>query len=326
MDEVDKNEEHFMPVNIDIIRANCPFTFDLYIKVNEKYIHYIRKGDDMAEGRLESFKKIQKLKQKDVQRLFCPKEDREEFEGFIDEEIDEALTNENLDEDEKFDIINDIATAAVEVNFEDPESQEAYNLTLKAAKGLRKVVSDNPKALTKLFSKKKKKTEKIQQHCSNVAAIALKIAFSCGFRGDDLDNLGAACLLHDIGLKQMKQDDIDILFPRPKNRLKPNDKLIYKDHVAEGIRILSKKDFVNPNILKLIESHEEELGGGGYPNKVDKPEPLSQILGISNRFDKKVTFENLEIAEAFSSLKTEEIGNFELKYFEKLKEVVKAMV
>lgn len=319
----DVQSSNYIPISIGLLRPNCPFTFNIYVKINEKYLHYVRKGDDLDESRIERFAKIQRLKEKDVSRLFIPKDERKVFDRFIEDEIDEAVESKDLAIDEKFEMIQEIATTAVEVSFEEPDSLEAFELTEKAAKGLRKIVTGNPNALKKIFSKKTRETAMVQQHCSNVAAIALKLGFSCGFRGEDLDNLGAAALLHDIGIKCMKQDEIDILFPRPRSRLTSSDKAVFQSHVTEGLRLLSKKDFINPKILKLIATHEEEIGGTGYPEKLETLEPLTQILALADRYDKKISLEGKDPVEGFKELKKEEIGKIELKYFDKLKEIVK---
>ncbi len=321
----DEDAKLLRPISLEMLRSNCPFDFNVYVKILEKFVLYVKKGDDIEDERLEKFKRIQKLKEKDVERLFVHSTELDKISNYIDAEIDEALDEDNdIEEEERFDRIQHIATSAVECCFSDPDTQEAFDLVEKAAKGLRKVVSTNPKAMKKIFHRRGRKTDIVQEHCKNVAALSLKMAFSLGFRGEDLDNLGTAALLHDIGINQMTQDDIDILFKRPIDMFKGDDKRIYENHVKQGMTLIGKKDYINNKILKLIESHEEQLDGKGYPKRTAMLDPLEQILGLCNKYDKRVTAQGMKPVEAYNDLQTSVIGQYELKYIKKLLEVLKA--
>jgi len=313
------DEDKFIPINLEAIRPNCPFTFDLYIKVNEKYLHYIRKGDAMEEDQADKFNKILKLKEKDVERLFMPVEDEEIFEEFIDDEIEEAIESEELEPDDKFKIIEEIALNAVEVAFSDPNAKIAFQLVEKAAKGLRKVVQANPKVLKDLFKKRGRKTDKIEDHCKNVASLSVRLGFLSGLRGKELDDLGAAGLVHNIGLKSLKQDEIDILFTRPYDRMKPDDKRIYHGHVEDGVKLLEGKKFSTPEILLLVERHGEKLDGSGFPKKLTKLTLQEQVLSLCNAFDKMASVQAMGAIEALKNIRTKEVGKYDLKLINRFK-------
>lgn len=319
----DPDKINLMPISLEMLRANCPFTFNLYIRVHEKFILYVKKGDDLEDERLEKFKQIQKLKEKEVERLYVHADEMPVIDEYIENEIEAAL-NDDIDAEEKFDRVAHIAQTAIECCFTDPDAKQAFQMAEKAAKGLRKVVSNNPKALKKIFHKRGRRTEIIQNHCKNTAALSIKLAFALGFRDDDLDTLGAAALVHDIGHGSMTQDDIDILFKRPKEMFKGDDKRIYENHVKQSVALLNNKDYVNPKIVKLVETHEEELDGTGYPKRLNVLDPLEQILGLVNVFDKRVTVLEMAPDKAFQDLQKNCIGKYDLKYFKKLLEVLKA--
>lgn len=312
----------YLPVTIEALRPNCPFTFDLYVKVNEKFILYIKAGDDLEKDRLENLKMIQNLKNKNVERLFITQAGQEAFEHFFDDSITEAVESEALQADEKFALIQDIAQTAVEVAFTDPTSQKAYQLTEKAAQGLRKVVQGNPGALKNLYQRKGKDTNMIENHCKSVAALALKLAFSMGKRGPELDDLGAAALIHDIGLTKLPIAELKILFERSPEKFSPDDKRLYHPHVDDTIAFISDKKFVSPAIINLVKKHEEKTGGNGYPEKVKKLELLEEILALVDCFDKKISVRKLDPVKAFKELQNNEIGNYDLKTIKKLKEVL----
>lgn len=314
----------FTPITLDIIRPNCPFDFDLYVKVNEKFILYIPKGEGINDDQHSKIEQILKLKEKNVDRLFITSEGEQAFENMVDADIDEAVNNEELPVDDKMKIIEEIAATSIEVVYTDPESPMAYKLTEKSAQGLRKVVQDNPKALKKIYAKKGRDTEVVQTHSKNVASLSLRLAFSLGFRNEDLDNLGAAALLHDVGLKNLSQDEIDILFKRPPKMMGGDDKRIYQCHSKDSADIVRKNPKFNDEIATLVENHEEKLQGQGYPAKLQKLEPLQQILNLVNHFDKRVSCYGMKPVEAFKDLQLNETGNFDLSLLKKLKEVCEA--
>lgn len=318
-------EPKYSSVNIDVIRPDCPLNFDLYIKVNEKYILYIRKSDGIEEDRLEKLKQILKLKAKDVDRLFTTEEGQEQFINYVEESIDKVVEDQEMPKDEQAEAILEIVQNAVEVVYSDPMSVQAYTMAEKAAKGLRKLVKDNPNVLKNIFNQKKgRNTDSIEAHCKNTAALAVKIAFSLGFRGDDLDNLGAAALVHDIGHVNLKKEEQDILFKRPIARFSPDDKRQYYPHVNHGVQMISSKPFVNEKIINLVAKHEEKMGGNGYPNKVSQLELLEQVLGFANNFDKRVNVQKQSPSQAFKDIQLEEMGNYELRLFQKLRELLMA--
>ncbi len=314
----------FAPICIDNLRSDCTFDFDLYIRVNEKFILYIRRNDGIEEDRLEKLKQILKLKEKDVDRLFIKPEDQANFGKYIDTSMNNVLEDVSMPKEEQASIVLEMAQNAVEVIFNNPESVQAFEMTEKMAKGLRKLVQNNPTVLKQVFTKKGRTTENLETHCKNTAALALKLAFSLGFRGEDLDNLGAAALLHDVGHVNIKKEEQEVLFRRPVAKFSPDDKRIYHPHVNHSVQLVSNKPFVNEKVVRLISRHEERLNGNGYPNKEQKLELLEQILGFSNNFDKRVTILGADIQTAFKDIQLEEMGNYELRLFQKLRELLLA--
>lgn len=315
----------YISAKVGLLHSGTSFPFDLYVKVAAKFILYIAKGGELGEEQLGRLKKFEKLNEKNVDRMFIPIAQHDSFNRFIDASIEQVLESSSaLEAEEKFQRIQEIASTAVEVVFSRPESKEAFLLCQKAASGLRKLVAENPKILKGLFAKKGKKTDVIENHCKNVSALSVKMAFALGYRGKDLDNLGAAALLHDIGLSNLKAEELEILFHLPPARWSTDERRIYIQHVADSVRVLANRDYVNKEIIDLVKNHEQKLQGEGYPDKIQKLSPLCQILSLVNVYDKKVTGYGMGPTEAMQEIAMEEVGHYELRYLEKLKEVLKA--
>jgi HD superfamily phosphodiesterase len=79
-----------------------------------------------------------------------------------------------------------------------PESEAAFSMTQSSAKGLRRLILENPDTLKKIFGKKNKDSELRIKHSLNVCALSVKLASALRHKNDDLDDLGTAALIHDL--------------------------------------------------------------------------------------------------------------------------------
>lgn len=122
-------------------------------------------------------------------------------------------------------------------------------------------------------------------HSKRVAAIAEMIGKSIGLRRDELVNLHAAGLLHDIG----KVGVPDAILTKP-SRLEEHEWRIIKQHSAEGARIVDRvKDLAG--LVPLIRHHHEWYNGTGYPDGLKgKDIPLgSRIITVADAYDTMTT-------------------------------------
>jgi HD-GYP domain-containing protein (c-di-GMP phosphodiesterase class II) len=122
----------------------------------------------------------------------------------------------------------------------------------------------------------------------------------------------------------LDKNEQEILFRRPMSKFSQDDKRIYQEHVNHSVRLVSNKPFVNQKIVNLISKHEERLGGAGYPKKETKLELLEQVLGFANNFDKRTTILGQTVQQAYKEIQMEEMGNYDLKLFQKLRELLMA--
>ncbi len=306
----------YIPINVSTLKAGFIFPFCLYVRINEKHLLYIRKGDDIDEVRLIN------LYDQEMNRIFVSNTEFDLYNNYVSEEIDKAVESEEMPLDEKIEIVESASINAIEaVNAlqDDPNSEEAFKLTMKAAKGVRKVINKNPDALKKIYFQRGRNHDLILSHCKNVSALAVRFAFLEGFKGEDLDNLATAALLHDIGLNKLKRDDQMMLFKKESEKYTPDDKRMYYAHVVDGVKMLKNRKYVNASIIKLIECHEEKLQGKGYPNNQQKLEPLEELLSLVNCFDKKVTVHQMKPEDAYQDLFAKEIGQYDLELMKRLK-------
>lgn len=126
--------------------------------------------------------------------------------------------------------------------------------------------------------------EKSAQHPVNVMIVSLLLARAMGLPAPEMQELGVAAFLHDIG-KQQVPDRVRSLvdgFNAAETRL-------YQEHVSFGVQA-AKAMGLSTAALLAIAQHHEGHDGSGFPkrSKGDEISPLGRILSVVNRYDNLV--------------------------------------
>jgi putative nucleotidyltransferase with HDIG domain len=146
----------------------------------------------------------------------------------------------------------------------------------------RKIISDlsmlltlDP-ALTKLLERDNTSHEKLSSHCINTALISLDLANKVKKLEFLTYEIGAAAILHDIGIAVLNLD-----FENEE------DKSAFRKHVMQGLEILKEMN-VPESIMTIVSQHHERLDGKGYPNGISGKDFLisSQVLALAETFER----------------------------------------
>ena len=306
----------FTPLRISTVKPLRELTFDLYIHFKEQYLCYAKRGEQLSED------KFSKLKAQKIAKFFITEGDESNYQKFLDALLDETLSNPNINVEEKVNMAEGAAQSAVERMQKDPGSESAYKATEKAAKSMRQVILNNPDALKKIFGKKVEKNEEIIKHSLNVCALSVKLAEIMKCSETEMDDIGTAALIHDIGITNMNKNDIE-LFYKPKKLLNNDDKRVYYLHTKDAATLLKDKSYVTPAILELVINHEEVLSGLG-PNKKKKLTLSEEILSLVNNYDKRTITNKTSPAQTMKDMMIDELGNYELKLLNEFKKVLQS--
>ncbi|TQV82765.1 HD-GYP domain-containing protein [Aliikangiella coralliicola] len=144
-----------------------------------------------------------------------------------------------------------------------------------------KAVLQNNEAML-MMTMLKSKNEDVAEHCLNVSILSIGFAQSLGYSEAQLEDIGMAALLHDVG--QMK---VDQRILKKKGKLNQNERAEIGKHPKFGFDILSAKNDLTPSCIDVVMSHHERLGGQGYPRGL-KDEQISQnvrLISIVDVFD-----------------------------------------
>jgi putative nucleotidyltransferase with HDIG domain len=122
-------------------------------------------------------------------------------------------------------------------------------------------------------------------HSRRVRNISLAVGAELGLPAEEMEVLGQAALLHDIG--KIAIPDAILLKP---DRLGPEEWKVMQTHAEEGARIIERLGFVEP-VVPVIRHHHERLDGSGYPDGLrgDAIPLLARIVHLADAFDSMVT-------------------------------------
>jgi putative two-component system response regulator len=157
------------------------------------------------------------------------------------------------------------------------KSQVLEGKVTEQAKELQKLFIDAVESLISALEAKDKYTA---GHSRRVTKIALDIAFVLGLRGEELENVRWAALLHDIG-----KIGIDASVQNKPGALTPTEYNYILTHCTIGPGIVGP--LVNESIVEAIRHHHDSWDGTGL-NQTIKGEQIpliSRILAVADSFD-----------------------------------------
>ena len=140
-------------------------------------------------------------------------------------------------------------------------------------------------------------------HCEGVASVAVRVAEHLGWKGEALEHMRYAALLHDVG----KIGIPDGILLKP-SRLLPEEFTVIQRHVTIGNDLVCRVPMLQ-HISPYVLHHHERYDGGGYPNGLSGEEiPMgARIVGAVDALDAMTTprpyREQVSAAEAAAELR-----------------------
>jgi len=182
----------------------------------------------------------------------------------------------------------------------------------------------------KIFSEQSKKSEVIltmlstlhekhpreEEHSKRVSQLSYDLGKAIDMKGDRLEMLKTAGLLHDIG-----KIAIDYSIIEKAGKLTENEYEEIKKHPEIGYRIL-KTSIEYEDISKIVLYHHEKVDGSGYPEGIKEYKiPLeSKIICIVDAYDAMVSSRpykrKMTKEEAIDELKKYSNTQFDLELVE----------
>lgn len=158
--------------------------------------------------------------------------------------------------------------------------------------GVKAIVSDlvdqlghHPENMIHLLDIRRKE-EYMFSHAVNTCILAVMTGIALGYDAKQLEELGLAAILHDIGKIKFSRH-LALQFP---DYLTKKEKEEYRRHPFYSLEILRGNPTLSVNVINACFQHHERWNGSGYPMglKGDAISTYAQIISIADAYDRLI--------------------------------------
>lgn len=306
----------YVSIRVSTLRGDQKIDFDTYLKIDEKWILYLRQGDSFEGVRLD------RLKAKKLKKMYIATEDEDRYRDYMQKNIEMAYDDKSgKDIKTRSEIIQGAQQNNAEEVFERPENAEAYNAAKDAsAKYVDFLVKNND--AVKAIIASPNLDQSIAHHGVTVSTLAVALAEQLKlFDAKQRQLLALGGLLHDFG-----HFDSPLVLTRPLKEFTKEELETYKKHPLEGAQKVKDKNHMDFAVTTIIHQHEEKCDGSGplgyFEPQID---PMALVTSSANAVDRMMTYEGNSREFVIKNLMVEEMGKFPLEYIQTLGNILKSV-
>lgn len=275
MREVDcTQKDSYLMIRLHSIIPEAPIPFDIFVRIDNKQVHYLRAGDHLTASKLKL------LGEKAAHRFSIQTCDKPLYKDYIRN----GLNSEELEIKNKALILRESSLSLVEELFESPDVNQALNGSKEIIKNFVEFMDYDAKSMVHLVGLSTHDFY-TYNHSLDVGIYSLGLGQVIGYSGDELQGLGEGALLHDIGKRQVSVDII--CKPGPLDDLEWAQ---MRRHPYYGLQILDDYH-ISEDIKACCFEHHENTLGNGYPQGLQGHEihPMARIISITDTYDALTT-------------------------------------
>jgi HD-GYP domain-containing protein (c-di-GMP phosphodiesterase class II) len=305
----------YVSIRVSTLRGDQKIDFNAYLKINEKMVLYLRRGDSFEGERLK------RIKDKKVRKMFILNDEENKYREYLQRNIEMAYDDTSgKDIGSRAEIVHGQQQSNTEEVFEDPGNVESYNNTKDAAGKYVQFLLGNSKAIGAVMNITNDDFN-IAHHGVTVSTLAVALAQKLNITDPKKTQmLALGALLHDFGHYESA-----VALNRSLKDLSKEELAAYKAHADAGAGKVQDKKHFDQTVVNIIAQHEECINGSGFPKGARESEldPLSIIVSSANALDRLMTFERIPKAEAVKKLMIEQVGTHPLNHIQFLAEILK---
>lgn len=306
----------YVSIRVSTLRGDQKIDFNAYIKINEKMVLYLRRGDSFEGDRLK------RLVDKKLRKMYILNNEEINYRNYLQRNIEGAYDDKSkTDIQTRAEIIQGSQQSNVEEVFENPENVEAYNYAKDAAGKYVNFIMTNAQAVSSVL-KIDNQDKNLAHHGVTVSTLSVALAQKLGItdsKKTQLLTLGA--LLHDYG-----HQGSGLNVAQPLEQMSPADRALWNRHPIDGAQKVQDKKHFDSTVINIIAQHEETVNGTGPQGLREKDmDPLSIIVSSANALDRLITFENVPKSDAAKKLMLDHVGKHPLQHLQFLGEIIKGV-
>lgn len=308
----------YVPIRVSTLRGDQDIDFDTYIKINDKYVLYLRQGDSFEGERLK------RLKEKKLQKMYILADNEENYRGYLAHNIELAYDpNSKKSIADRSAIVHGDQQSKSESVMESPADAAAYQEAKDAVKQFMQFLEREGLQSTKAILDLENADQSIAHH--GIAVSTLSLALAAKMKVTDptkLQLLALGAMLHDI-----EHFHSGLFINRPLSAMNDLDLEIYKQHPRLGAQRTADLNHWDPSVIKIIEQHEEYINGKGFPGGLNEiqTDPLAVLVGSANILDRLICFESVPKNDAIAKLMLFAAGRRPMKHLQFLSEIAKEL-
>jgi putative nucleotidyltransferase with HDIG domain len=307
----------YLPIRVSTLRGDQKIDFDAYVRINDKYILYLRRGDSFEGERLV------RLKAKKLRKMFILPESEPNYRGYLTRNIELAYDQASkLSVENRAQIVHGHQQTQAEEIMENPGDEHAYKEAKDSVLKFVDFLTQQDSAFAHIMNIENP-DHNIGHHGVTVSTLAVALAKRLGIVDPkDTQLLGLGAILHDFG-----HFNSTLAINRPLSAFSAAELELYKKHPIEGLEKIRDKKHFDKTVQEIIAQHEEWVDGKGFPAGLmeSKLNPLSVIVASANALDRLISFEGVPKNEAVKKLLLSSVGKYPLKHLQLLGDIMNQM-
>ncbi len=222
-----------------------------------------------------------KVKLREIEAVYISEEEEAKYQAYVEKHLQSIARNSEIPTEQKARLVYEKATEAIDAMFKNPESLENVKNAQPVVDNFIDIILHDNAAVESLM-KITAHDYYTHTHSINVSIYTLSLGSHLGIQGKDLETLGMAAILHDLG-----KSKIDYEIINKNGKLTEEEFAQMKHHPALGHDIALKLGIEDERILTGIRHHHEKIEGGGYPDNLcgDQISQFARIIGVCDVFD-----------------------------------------
>ncbi len=273
----------FIPISLESLCLDTLTNFEIYVLPTSEREPILYRARNLKFT--ETVRK--RLLEHDVERVYIRSSDRDNYQEYIERNLDRIVSDETIETKAKAEIVYSSATFLMQRLFKTPRASENIRRSEQLVLNTVGFVLRDESAFRNLLAVTSYDYQ-TYTHSVNVYVYCVALAQRAGVAetSDQLVVLGTGALLHDIG-----KSLIDRRIVTKRGPLNEEEWAIIKRHPGYGVEILHETGGIPEDGYAVVSQHHERCDGSGYPEglRAATIHPYAKVAAVADVFDAMTT-------------------------------------